>query len=141
MNIYFAGSIRGGRSYAPLYNQIINYLQQYGVVLTEHIGASKVHELEKNKSDVEIYEQDMNWLKQSDVVVADVSVPSLGVGYEIGYAASVGKKILCLYHKESTFTLSAMITGDGFIKHIEYRDFDDIKLIIKQYFSLTLKQH
>ena len=38
MKIYFAGSIRGGRGDAEIYAQIIEFLQGYGEVLTEHIG-------------------------------------------------------------------------------------------------------
>lgn len=135
MEIYFAGSIRGGRSYADLYMKIIDELQNYGKVLTEHIGSNHVNELEMNKTDVQIYDQDMEWLIQSNVLIADVSVPSLGVGYEIGYAASIGKKILCLYHLDSEFPVSAMISGNSVIKLVEYNNFDDIKLILKDYFS------
>ena len=43
--IYFAGSIRGGREDASLYNSVIQHLSQYGTVLTEHVG------LESLKSD------------------------------------------------------------------------------------------
>jgi hypothetical protein len=39
----------------------------------------------------------MSWLKEADVIVAEVSTPSLGVGYEIGKAEDMGKRILCLY--------------------------------------------
>lgn len=42
MKIYFAGSIRGGRGDANLYLQIIDYLKQYGKVLTEHIGNKNI---------------------------------------------------------------------------------------------------
>lgn len=135
MKIYFAGSIRGGRSYADLYKKIIVELENYGTVLTEHIGAKEVIELEMHKTDKQIFSQDMDWLKQADVLVADVSVPSLGVGYEIGYAANDGKNILCLYHLESEFPLSAMISGDEALDIIKYNSIDDIKNSLKQYFS------
>ena len=38
MQIYFAGSIRGGRGDRDVYLNIIQYLKDYGTVLTEHIG-------------------------------------------------------------------------------------------------------
>ena len=44
-------------------------------------------------SDVEIHDRDMNWITQSDIFVAEVSNPSLGVGYEISAAISLNKKI------------------------------------------------
>ena len=40
MKIYFAGSIRGGRDDQELYSAMIEELQTYGEVLTEHIGSS-----------------------------------------------------------------------------------------------------
>lgn len=39
--IYFAGSIRGGREDAALYQRIIQYINKTEVVLTEHILPTK----------------------------------------------------------------------------------------------------
>lgn len=39
--IYFAGSIRGGRVDAALYQRIIQYINRTDVVLTEHIFPTK----------------------------------------------------------------------------------------------------
>ena len=36
--VYFAGSIRGGRTDAALYSRMIDFIKNYAVVLTEHIG-------------------------------------------------------------------------------------------------------
>jgi hypothetical protein len=35
---YFAGSIRGGREDVELYRKLIDYIQTFGKVLTEHIA-------------------------------------------------------------------------------------------------------
>ena len=91
MKIYFSGSIRGGQDDAAIYKQIIDELKRYGNVLTEHIG-SKV--LETNLSDEEIHDRDLKWVMEADVVVAEVTTPSLGVGYEIGRAAEFNKPII-----------------------------------------------
>lgn len=133
--IYFAGSIRGGREYAKLYAKVIKELQNYGNVLTEHIGLNDVFEAEKHKTDEEIYTTDMNWLKQSDVIVADVSIASMGVGYELGYASSINKKVLCLLDNNSTQKLSAMINGDKSFKIHKYNSFEDIKKELANFFS------
>ena len=97
MNIYFAGSIRGGREDAEIYLQIINHLKKYGKVLTEHVGDQNLILSEDDLTDRYIHDRDMDWLLQSDVVVAEISKPSHGVGYEIGRAVENKKKILCLY--------------------------------------------
>lgn len=85
MEIYFAGSIRGGREDVDLYLGIIKHLQNYGHVLTEHIGNKSISIMgEDGISDTQIHNRDMKWLSKSQVVVAEVTKASLGVGYEIG---------------------------------------------------------
>lgn len=128
MKIYFCGSIRGGRDLAATYEQLIAMLQNYGEVLTEHIGEKNVIMSEsKSYSDDYIYERDMEWLAASDIVIAEVTTPSLGVGYEIGYAVEKKKPILCLYNEEASFKLSAMISGCPEIKTIQYKKLEDLK--------------
>jgi nucleoside 2-deoxyribosyltransferase len=137
MKIYFAGSIRGGRQNKEKYLEIINCLKNYGEVLTEHIGDQKMDHLgERNISEEEIYDRDIKWLKEADVAVADVSVPSLGVGYEIARLEEMGKKILCVCKKlEDGKKLSAMITGDKNIKTEYYETSLDIENILERFFG------
>ena len=52
--------------------------------------------------------------------MADVSSPSLGVGYEIGRVEAMGKPILCLYKRQEGRRLSAMIGGNRKLKIVEY---------------------
>ncbi|XP_071165971.1 putative 2'-deoxynucleoside 5'-phosphate N-hydrolase 1 [Mytilus edulis] len=99
--IYFGGSISGGRDDADLYARLIEQLRQYGKALTEHVGNSSVEEDEKDLSDKEIHDRDMEWLNECDYLVAEVTQPSLGVGYEIGRAVDLKKTILCLFRPQS----------------------------------------
>jgi hypothetical protein len=137
MKIYFAGSIRGGRENKEKYLEIINCLKNYGNVLTEHIGDQKLDHLgERNISEEEIYNRDIKWLKEADVAVADVSVPSLGVGYEIAKLEEMDKNILCVCKKmEDGKKLSAMIVGDKNIKTEYYETSSDIEAILKRFFE------
>lgn len=112
MKIYFAGSIRGGQADVELYARIIAYLKSRGhVVLTEHVGKPSSLMGEEGKTDFDIYEQDMAWLRESDMVIAECSTPSLGVGYELCYAERHGKPAHVFYNS-ARGTLSAMLTGD-----------------------------
>ena len=127
LKIYFAGSIRGGREDAELYQYIIDKLKQYGEVLTEHVGDDTLRaDGENNKSDIYIHDRDMAWIKESDLVVAEVTTPSLGVGYEIAMAIQIGKPVFCFFNKKRGKRLSAMISGSGHIRVIEYDTFNDI---------------
>lgn len=47
-------------------------------------------------SDHEIRTKDINWLQESDVVVAETTHPSLGVGYELDYAEKINKPVRIL---------------------------------------------
>ena len=101
MKIYFAGSIRGGNNEASMYMKIINYLKEYGDVLTEHIGDSDLKDIgEQDKSDEYIFSRDLAWLRSADIIVSEVTSPSLGVGYEIGISETLNKPILCLFYKQ-----------------------------------------
>jgi 2'-deoxynucleoside 5'-phosphate N-hydrolase len=93
MKIYFAGSIRGGREDAALYAEIIDYLKTFGEVLTEHVGDPNLTGLgDDGSTDRFIHHRDLEWLLSAEIVVAEVTTVSLGVGYEIGRAVAAGKK-------------------------------------------------
>ena len=95
MKVYFAGSIRGGRKDKEKYFELIEFLAEQAEVLTEHVGSKSLgNEGEKQLRDDLIYQRDLDWLCSADAVVAEVSTPSLGVGYEIGVAEKTGKPIL-----------------------------------------------
>jgi nucleoside 2-deoxyribosyltransferase len=132
MKIYFAGSIRGGREDAALYLQIIETLKSFGEVLTEHIGDPKLTELgDDGPSDRFIHDRDLEWLQSADVLVAEVTTVSIGVGYEIGRAVESGKKVLCLFRPESGKNLSAMIAGCPNLELANYRNLEEVKLAIE----------
>jgi len=136
MKIYFAGSIRGGRDGAEVYAKIIDYLKSYGEVLTEHVGDANLCEVEeRDLTEIEIHDRDLGWLLDSDVIVAEVSTPSLGVGYEIGTAVRAGKKVLCLYRPTEGKKLSVMIMGSSDVENKEYETFEDAKRIIDEFFG------
>lgn len=119
--IYFAGSIRGGRIDAELYGRLIRYMQKTDIVLTEHIGSPHLNLMEQGKRDVEIYDQDTSWLRESDVMIAECTCPSLGVGYELAYAERNG--IPChIFYDMSKTQLSAMLTGNPYFSIHPYEE-------------------
>jgi hypothetical protein len=121
MKIYFAGAIRGGRQDAALYHEIVELLGRYGEVLTEHVADAELGVLGQDIGDRNIHDRDLDWLRDSDYLVAEVTTPSLGVGYEIGKATEWGKPVLCLYRPCEGRALSAMISGGSAIAVSEYQ--------------------
>jgi 2'-deoxynucleoside 5'-phosphate N-hydrolase len=111
MNIYFACSITGGREFEAVYQAIVAALLADGhTVPTAHLASAGVHHLETILAPREVYARDVAWIRAADTLIAEVSTPSHGVGYEIGYALGLGKPVLCCYQQGRS--LSKMISGN-----------------------------
>jgi nucleoside 2-deoxyribosyltransferase len=110
-NIYFAASIRGGRAMQIDYAQQIGFLNTIGTVLTEHIASAALTERGDELPSDTIYARDIAMINLAAVVVAEVTVPSLGVGFEICYALEHKKPVICMCRLDYKDRLSAMIGG------------------------------
>ena len=128
--IYFAGSIRGGRIDAELYSRLIKHMQMDNIVLTEHIGNPHLNLMEQGKRDIDIYDEDTAWLRESDIVIAECTCPSLGVGYEMAYAEKIGKPCHIFYDR-SKAQLSAMLTGNPYFSIHPYENESEIYDILE----------
>ena len=134
--VYFAGSIRGGRNDEEFYCKMISFIKKTDTVLTEHIGDLSLSSLEHGEDhDAQIYLQDTAWLKECDLVIAECTCPSLGVGYEMAYAEKLGKPAYIFYNR-SKANLSAMLSGDPYFTIIPYDNeeevFEKITSILEQ---------
>lgn len=111
MNIYFACSITGGREFESIYQDIVAALIADGhEIPTAHLAQSNVVAEEQVVAPGDVYTRDVTWIQNCDALIAEVSVPSHGVGYEIGYALSAGKRVLCIH--QAGRKVSKMITGN-----------------------------
>lgn len=111
MNIYFACSITGGRDDVMVYQSIVKALLEDGhEVPTASLADTGVVYLEDVVDAVDVYTRDVEWINGSDVLVAEVSTPSHGVGYEISHALRLGKPVLCCYREG--VKVSKMILGN-----------------------------
>jgi 2'-deoxynucleoside 5'-phosphate N-hydrolase len=111
MNVYFACSITGGRQDELVYQRLVTALQDHGHhVPTAQLADPEVIHQEGVATPEEVYARDVAWIKECDFLLAEVSTPSHGVGYEIGYALSLEKKVLCLHRQGCK--VSKMILGN-----------------------------
>ena len=125
MRIYFACSITGGREFEAVYQAIVRGLGTQGhQVPNAHLAESSVGAVEAVLDPYEVYARDVAWIRECDVLIAEVSVPSHGVGYEVGFALGAGKPVLALYQQGRK--VSKMITGnpDGHLQVKSYHDTD-----------------
>lgn len=128
--IYFAGSIRAGRDDVPTYAALIERLSGYGQVTTEHVGDYSLSvKGQARLSDRHIHDRDLRWLRASDIVVAEVTTASLGVGYEIATAVAWRIPVVALYRGEEG-TLSAMIAGSPGVRTYNYSDLAEAFAVI-----------
>jgi nucleoside 2-deoxyribosyltransferase len=111
MKIYCAGPIRGDVYHVEYYYQIVARVWQLGHVPLTELALSESETAAAG--DADIYIRDLRWLQQADALIAEVSGPSLGVGYEIAYALhALSIPVLCVGNRRSSENLSAMITGN-----------------------------
>ena len=138
--LFLSASIRGGRDDVDLYADLVDHLNTHGDVLTEHIAEKNVeaNEQAQGLTDADIYAQDVEWLREADAVVAEVTTPSLGVGYELGRAVAWDKPVLALYRPDADHELSAMVRGNPDIDVIEYETLDDARPAIDVFLSTQL---
>jgi nucleoside 2-deoxyribosyltransferase len=136
MIIYFCGAILGGRSDLTVYRHIVRHLQSKGhTVPTQHVANPDVLQEERALTARQVYERDEAWIQQSDLLIAEISTPSLGVGYEIGRGLQQGMPVLCLYR--SGLEVSKMITGNTApnLQVQVYQDIEDLNRHIDRFLA------
>src|SRR4051794_41045636 len=128
VTIYFAGAISGGRNDVAHYREIVRALENdghrvlAGAVASEDVGAHG-----ETLEPAAIFKRDLGWIGEADVLVAEVSMPSTGVGYEIASARyRYRKPVICLYRPAHTARCSAMVAGDAGVELIEYSETGDM---------------
>lgn len=134
MNVYFACSITGGREFEAVYQQLTGAMIADGhEVPTAHLAEASVVQLEGMVSPEDVYERDVAWIRAADALVAEVSVPSHGVGYEVGYALQLGKRVLCL--SQEGRKVSKMLTGNRNrnLKICTYRSSDEAVSFVRRF--------
>jgi len=138
MNIYFSCSITGGRQDQAVYAAIVDHLLAQGhEVPTAHLSSAHVLDEEIVIEPREVYDRDSKWVEECDALIAEVSTPSHGVGYEIALALMLGRPVLCCYR--SGQKVSKMILGNNHPKlHLcEYERLEDLISAIDKFVAVT----
>ena len=111
MNIYFSCSVTGGRSDQTIYHRMVAHLLSSGhTVPTAHLAGTDVLQREEISDAGVVYHRDVDWVTQCEALIAEVSTPSHGVGYEIALALQLGKPVLCCF--QAGRKVSKMILGN-----------------------------
>ncbi|MEE9450416.1 MAG: nucleoside 2-deoxyribosyltransferase [Ignavibacteriaceae bacterium] len=133
MIIYCAGPIKGDTTFQKFYLEIIDFVESEKHTPLAGISA----ELTSTNllTDKQVYKRDMKWIEGSKMMIAEISGPSLGVGFEIAYAVFHKKMPVLALTNNTVKNVSVMITGcdSNLLTLAKYRDTEDLKEIIRTY--------
>jgi len=139
MIIYCAGPISGDTTYQENYKKIIKIVDLQG-----HSALAELNGKFKSSiplSDKQIYTRDIKWIDGSQLMIAEISGPSLGVGFEIAYALFQKEIPVLALASIEVVKNSAMITGcnSNLLTVVRYSSSDEIKKIIVKYLKVFEK--
>ena len=134
MNVYFACSITGGREFESVFQAITGTLLADGhEVPTAHLADPGAKAREGAVNPGEVFERDTSWIRGCDALVAEVSTPSHGVGFEVAYALNLNKAVLCVFREGQN--ISKMLTGNSHpqLQVMSYHDPEGAVAIIRSF--------
>jgi nucleoside 2-deoxyribosyltransferase len=133
MNIYLACTVRGDRGGVIGARALASLLQRGGhTVMTSHLLADDVEMAESALSEGDVFARDLNWLNAADLLIAEASGSSYGVGFEVGYvlgrAEQTGQRVILLYDAARASHVSRLVAGNTHpsCTTYAYRDADDL---------------
>ena len=142
MKIYFTASTSVNGELTPFYRQIVAHIKSQSAIITsgEQIGDKKMLAEDKSLGSKQIFEREKKRMDESDLVIAEASKPSHGVGGEIVYALSVGKPVLALINTAFEDIISPMLVGNPSENlYIEYYDNDNLQRKIHDFITYIEK--
>lgn len=140
MNVYLACTVRGNRGGVAAARALADLIEGHGhTVLTRHLLDDDVEAAESALSERDVFERDLRWLDAADLLIAEASGSSYGVGFEVGYvlgrAHATGQRVLLLYDRARRPNVSRLIAGNahGACTTYPYNDTDDLLKFVDKY--------
>lgn len=142
MRIYLACTVRGDRRGVAAGRAICDTLTRLGHdVLTTHLLADDVESAEAAIGEADVFRRDLAWLAACDVLVAEASGSSYGVGFEVGYvlgrAPASGQRVVLLYDTARRDAISRLISGnvDPACTTFAYASIDELVAFVASVFE------
>jgi nucleoside 2-deoxyribosyltransferase len=142
MRIYLACTVRGDRGGVAAARALSDLLERQGhTVLTTHLLADDAEQRERSLTERDVFERDIAWLEASDLLIAEASGSSFGVGFEVGYvlgrAAGSGQRVVLLYDAARRGAVSRMIVGNTHpaCTTYEYRNTPELERFLEAYLA------
>jgi nucleoside 2-deoxyribosyltransferase len=118
MQIYLACTVRGDRGAIAGLRSLVTALEAAGhTILTKHLLEDNVEGAESALTERAVYDRDIAWLEACDLLIADASGSSFGVGFEVGYVLGrsdrADQRVVLLYRADSRDRISRLIVGNA----------------------------
>ncbi len=132
MKIYFTASARGIQKYKEQYEKISNVIEELG---HEHLDTTVLNinrqslYKDENIQREDLYKQSLQNIKKADVVVLEITMHSLSMGYVMHSALELGKPVIALFLSSNDPYYASGIS-DTKLQLIEYSQKDDLKKIL-----------
>ena len=129
---YFTASLRGKQSLFSNYQAIVKVLKGMGYqTYSDHILKEDAAEVAIKQTEVEkksFYRQLLSRVKAADVIVAEISHPSVSVGHEISFAMDLNKIVVVLY-TEGNGSILLEGSDDKRLKMVQY-DLNNLEKVL-----------
>ena len=118
LQIYLACTVRGDRGAVAGLRTLVASLERAGhTVLTKHLLDDNVEGAESALTERAVYDRDIAWLEACEVLIADGSGSSFGVGFEVGYVLGrsdrTDQRVVLLYRADRRDQISRLVVGNG----------------------------
>jgi hypothetical protein len=116
----------------------VQYIQDSGNTLASdwmeeaYRRNSRSNESEKMANWSEIFKRNLETIAQADVIIAEASYDSFGVGYQVAFSVQHKKPVLLLHHEDADYNVFASGVEDGWVVHKKYND-DTLAKIIEEF--------
>ena len=132
MKIYFTAPLNGSEDLKEEYQSIVDSLENLGhkVYVDQKLKIDLEKVSQDRSSAVKIYRKLSRALKSSELLVAEVSYPSLSVGHEISLALEFNKSVIALYRGEKAPRFLDAIPNER-LQVIRYEQ-KDLKKLLKR---------
>ncbi len=139
MQIYLACTVRGDRGAVAGLRSLVASLERSGhTIVTKHLLDDNVDGAESALTERAVYERDIAWLDACDILIADASGSSFGVGFEVGYVLGrserTDQRVILLYFAGRRDQISRLIVGNAHprCEVLRYENPDDLAVRVSQ---------
>jgi len=136
LKVYFTASASHNGELIPYYKKILDNIkkQTVKIISGQQVTDRKLLEEDKKLTAEQIFHREQYFINEADLIIAEVSKPSLGVGSEIVYALSLDKPVLALVMTGYEDKISPMVAGNPSENlFIEYYKKDGFQNIINRF--------